>query len=68
MHKKDYVCQFGQQNVGKRPFPANLFLRMFVLHISFGLPGPLRTAFELKIALLTANTSIECNCANGKCY
>ena len=28
---------------------------IFLLHISFGLPGPLRTANELKIALPTAN-------------
>ena len=38
------------------------------LHISFGLPGPLRTAFELKHWSEDVEKSAGCDCATGKCY
>ena len=41
----------------------NLF-PFFFSHISFGLSGPLRTAYNLK----TPKKSAGCDCANGKCY
>ena len=48
IHKQNDVCQLlWRQNVGKRPFLETYIFKLF-LHISFGLPGPLQTAFELK--------------------
>ena len=68
IQKKDDVYQFlGPQNIGKRPFLVNLFLRMifFFLHNSFGLPGPLQTAFELKNCTAYSKKTARCDCANG---
>ena len=49
---------WGAHNVGKRPFLTKyMYTRfyLFVSHMSFGLPGPLRAPFELKIELPTSN-------------
>ena len=43
-----FASFWGPQNVGKRPFLETYFFIIIFLHISFGLSGPLRTAFELK--------------------
>ena len=51
---RGYVCQFGgPHNVGKHNFSAKYVFELFV-HISVGLPRPLRTAFELKNELPTS--------------
>ena len=64
-NEKDDVCQFwGPQNVGKRHFLATFVLRMFFSHISFGLPRPLRTAFELNNCTAYSKKSAGCDCAN----
>ena len=69
INKKNNVCQcWGPQNVGKRPLLSKFVFGNIFLHISFGLPGTLQKAFELKIALPTAKKSAGCDCANGKCY
>ena len=65
IHKNNYVCQLlWPQNVGKRPFLETLFFEFFS-DISFGLPGPLRTAFELKNSTAYSKKSGACDCANG---
>ena len=49
--KSENVCQFlGPHNVGKRTFFENTLHMTFEIfsHMRFRLPGPLRTAFELK--------------------
>ena len=42
----------------------NIFFKLF-LHISFGLSGPLWTAFELKNSTAYSKKSGACDCANG---
>ena len=45
------VCRFlGPENVSKRPL-LGTYILLFFVDIGSGLPGPLRTAFKLKIAL-----------------
>ena len=52
IYKRGGVCQLLEpRNVGKRHLLAVCF--EFVLHISVGLLGPLRTPLELKIVLPT---------------
>ena len=65
---RGYVCEFwGPHKVDKHTFLEKLVFQLF-LHISFGLPGPLRTAFELKNSTAYSKKSGACDCANGKCY
>ena len=47
INKIMFASFWGPQNVGKRPFLETYLFELF-LHISFGLSGPLQTAFELK--------------------
>ena len=48
----------GRKMLANIPFQKHIIFELF-LHISFGLPGPLRTAFELKIALPTAKNQVH---------
>ena len=47
INKMTLASFWGPKDVGKRPFVETYLFGTF-LDISFGLPGPLRTAFELK--------------------
>ena len=56
----------GPHKVDKHIFVLKDFL--FLLHISFGLSRPLRTALELKNYTVYSEKSAGCDCANGECY
>ena len=54
----------GRKMLANVPFLKHIILELF-LHISFGLSGPLRTAFELKNNTAYSKKSGACDCANG---
>ena len=57
------VCEFwGPHQVDKHTFLDFVY---FVSHIRVGLPGPLRTAFELKSALPTAKNQPDATAPTG---
>ena len=57
----------GRKMLANSVFSKFVFEDEF-LHISFGLPGPLWTAFELKNCTAYSKISAGCDCANGECY
>ena len=67
IYNKGYVCEFGgPHKVDKHTFWGKYLLQPFFLHISVGLPGPLRTAFELKVDLPTAKNQPDATALTEK--
>ena len=56
----------GHRMLANIPFLETYFAELS-LEISFGLPGPLQAAFELKHCIAYSKISARCDCANAKC-